>query len=97
MAYVNEEQESVAVFDKISNCWDVYSCVQKQVTKLYKIATPYWEEKADGRVIAAKWKLNGNQVRFAMESVAKMSEEQKEASRQRMLDMHAKRASNVSE
>lgn len=96
MAYSNEEQETVCVYDKIDDLWDVYTCVPRHMTKLRKIAEPYWEEKNGGRVTAAKWKLKGNQVRFAMDSVAKMSKEQREASRQRMLERHAKREEIVS-
>lgn len=91
MAYTNEERETVCVYDYIDNVWDVYACVQKHMTKLNRIAEPYWVEKQDGKITAAKWKLKGSQVRFAMESVSKMTDEQREASRQRMLDRHAKR------
>ncbi|MGO4346325.1 hypothetical protein AB4Z45_12630 [Paenibacillus sp. MCAF9] len=96
MAYSNEEQETVCVYDKIDNVWDVYTCVQKHITKLSKIAMPYWEEKEGDRVVAAKWKMKGNQVRFATEIITKMSDERREASRQRMLAMHDKQVSTVS-
>lgn len=95
MAYSIEEQETVSVYDKINDEWDVYTCVQKHMTKLRKIAAPYWEENDGERVTAAKWKLKGNQVRFALEPVSKLTDEQREASRQRMLERHAKRETGV--
>ncbi|MEK5641930.1 hypothetical protein BK138_08560 [Paenibacillus rhizosphaerae] len=69
MKYTNEERETVCVYDHVDNKWDVYTCVQKHLTKLNKIATPYWEEKdgESGRVTAGRWKLNSSQVRFAVE------------------------------
>jgi hypothetical protein len=61
------------------------------MSRLRKIAEPYWEEKKDGRVTAAKWRLKGNQVRFAVEYVSKMSPEQREAARLRMKRRHEMR------
>jgi hypothetical protein len=89
--YSAEEKETVCVYDYIEDSWDVYTCVQRHMTKLRKIAEPYWEEKVGNRVTAAKWKLKGNQVRFAVEIVSKMTPEQKEASRERMKQYHQKR------
>lgn len=37
MSYSSEERETVCVYDKIDDRWDVYSCVQKHMTKLNKI------------------------------------------------------------
>ncbi|MFC8688762.1 hypothetical protein [Brevibacillus porteri] len=91
MKYTNEEKETVCVFDYIDGVWDVYSCVPRHITKLQKIAEPYWEERYGDRVTAARWKLKGNQVRFAVEIVSKMTPEQKEASRLRMKQMREKR------
>ncbi|MED4754611.1 hypothetical protein [Brevibacillus choshinensis] len=95
MNYTNEEKETVCVFDYIDGVWDVYSCVPRHMTKLRKIAEPYWEEKHGDRVTAAKWKLKGNQVRFAVEIVSKMTPEQKEASRSRMKQLHEKHKDTV--
>ncbi|PQP89678.1 hypothetical protein [Paenibacillus sp. AR247] len=81
MKYTNEERETVCVYDHIDNSWYVYTCVPKHLTKLNKIAMPYWEEKDGDRVTAAKWKLNEKQVRFAMER--KISEEQRAAMSER--------------
>ncbi|CAM4407879.1 hypothetical protein FHS16_001757 [Paenibacillus endophyticus] len=97
MAHPNEEKETTANYDYIDDTWNVYTCVPKHITKLNKISTPYWTEIEDGRIIAGKWRLKGSQVRFATENVTKMSDERKEASRQRMFDMHSKRASIVRE
>lgn len=91
MKYTKEEKETVCVFDYIDGVWDVYSCVPRHVTKLRKIAEPFWEEKDGDRIIAARWKLKGNQVRFAVEIVSKMTPEQKEASSSRMKQLREKR------
>jgi hypothetical protein len=80
MQYSAEEKETTCVYDYIDNEWNVYSCVPRHMTKLRKIAQPYWEEKDGDRVTAAKWKLKGNQIRFAMES--KLTDEQREAKRE---------------
>lgn len=90
--YTAEERETTAVFDYVSNTWLVYSCVQRHMTKLRKIAEPIWEEITDGKVTAAKWKLKGGQVIFANERVSNMSPEQKEAARLRMKERQAKRS-----
>lgn len=81
MAYTSEERETVCTYDNVSGAWTVYTSVQKHITKLNKIAKPYWEEKEGDRVTAAKWKLNGNQVRFAMER--QISDEQRAAMAER--------------
>ncbi|WGV58378.1 hypothetical protein QIH01_23295 [Brevibacillus brevis] len=91
MSYTNEEKETVCVYGNVEGIWDVYSCVPRHMTKLRKIAEPYWEEKQGDRVTAARWKLKGNQVRFAVEIVSKMTPEQKEASRSRMKQMRENR------
>ncbi len=96
MQYSNEEKETVCVFDYVDNRWDVYSCVPRHMTRLRKIAEPYWEEKDGDRVTAAKWKLNGNQVRFAVEIVSKMTTEQKEAARERLRGVRQKQSEIVS-
>jgi hypothetical protein len=96
MAYSNEEKETTCVFDYEKKEWNVYTCVPTHLNKLGKIAAPYWIEEENGRIIAAKWKLKGNQVRFAMEIVTKMSDGQKQAARQRMIAMHEKQTSTVS-
>ena len=88
--YTNEERETICRYDSIDDNWDVYTCVQRHMTKLYKIAQPYWEEKTDGsdRVTAAKWKLNGNQVRFAVER--QYTDEQRAAMAERARERFAK-------
>jgi hypothetical protein len=87
--YSAEEKETVCVYDYIEDLWDVYTCVQRHMTKLRKIAEPYWEEKVGDRVTAAKWKLKGNQLRFAASVV--MTEEQKKAARERGRRLHKHR------
>ncbi|KRE70764.1 hypothetical protein [Paenibacillus sp. Soil750] len=80
MQYSAEEKETTCVYDYIDNNWIVYSCVPKHMTKLRKIAQPFWEEKDGDRVSAAKWRLNGNQIRFVMET--KLTDEQRVAKRE---------------
>ncbi|MHA2852863.1 hypothetical protein ACXZ7E_02665 [Paenibacillus lautus] len=89
-AYTNEERETICRFDQIDNNWDIYTCVQKHMTRLYKIAQPYWEERVEGsdRVTAARWKLNGNQVRFAVER--QYTDEQRAAMAERARERFAK-------
>jgi hypothetical protein len=93
--YSNEEKETVCVYDYLDDVWEVYSCVPRHMTKLKKIAgEPYWKEEAPSvngskRLIAGKWKLKGNQVRFALGSTRTFTEEQKQAARERL--MQAKR------
>lgn len=89
--YTAEEKETICLFDFISNTWEVYSCVPRHMTRIRKIADPFWEEKTDGKVTAAKWKLSSSQVRFATERVTKMSDEQKEARSLRMQQYHQNR------
>lgn len=93
MRYSNEERETTCVFDYIDNKWEVYSCVPRHMSRLRKITEPYWEEidPETKRVTAAKWNLNGNQVRFAIGTVAKRTPEQIEASRSRLAAYHEKR------
>lgn len=88
MNYPNEEKETTCVFDYTDNKWEVYSCVPRHITRLSKIAEPYWTEKDGDRVTAAKWKLKGTQVRFAMEKEKRvLTEEQKEVLRERVRNM----------
>lgn len=75
MAYPNEEKETTCVYDYELDEWNIYTCVPKHLTKLRKIAAPYWQEEEGGRVIAAKWKLKEKQVRFANE--VNLSDEQR--------------------
>ena len=70
MAYANSEKETTCVYDYETKEWTIYSCVPRHMTKLGKIGEPYWKEEEpdkDGkpRMIAGKWKLKSNQVRFA--------------------------------
>ncbi|MEC0266699.1 hypothetical protein [Paenibacillus anseongense] len=85
MQYSSEEKETTCVYDYIDNEWNIYSCISRHMTKLYKIGDPYWEEKDGDRVTAAKWKLKANQIRFAMET--KLTDEQRKAKRE-----HARRS-----
>jgi len=90
VSYSADEKETVCVFDYVANEWNVYSCVPRHMTKLRRIAEPYWEEKNDNRVTAGKWKLKGNQVRFAVEIISSLTDEQKEAARLRMAENRKK-------
>lgn len=69
MAYSREEMETTCIYDYQENSWIVYSCVQKHMTKLLRIAgEPYWSETEGDRLIAGKWQLQGTNVRFAKKS-----------------------------
>lgn len=91
MVYSSEEKETSCLYDYINEQWNVYSSVPVHIRKLIKIAKPYWEEREGKRIIAAKWSLNSNQVRFAMATVAKMSDELKKAAKLRMQSQHRNR------
>jgi hypothetical protein len=95
MIHPNDEKETSCVFDYITNEWEVYSCVPRHMTKLNKLAVPFWTEKEGERVTAAKWKLKGNQVRFSLSIVSKMTDEQKEASKARLQTYRENRESMV--
>ncbi|MNK84427.1 hypothetical protein D3C87_1042750 [compost metagenome] len=95
MQYSAEERETTCVYDYIKGTWTIYTCVPTHMTKLRKIAEPIWEEKDDDRVTAAKWVLKSNQVRFAQETVSKMTDEQKQAASLRLQQYHQKRDEGV--
>lgn len=81
MPYSAEEKETTCVYDYIDNNWIVYSCVPKHIRKCTKtFGDPYWVETENGQVVAAKWRVNGNQIRFATET--KLTDEQREAKRE---------------
>jgi hypothetical protein len=70
MNYPNDEKETTCVYDYLSKEWTVYTCVPSHITRLRKIAEPYWKEEAKSengsmRIVAGKWKLRKSQVRFA--------------------------------
>jgi hypothetical protein len=97
MQYSAEEKETTCVYDYVDNSWTVYTCVPTHVTKLRKVAgEPFWSEKEGDRVIAAKWKLHGTQIHFAMQKVTKMTAEQRLEASERMKRMHEARKSVVS-
>lgn len=71
MAYSRDEQETVCVYDSLTGRWTVYSTVRKHITKLLRrFGEPEWKEEeldihGNPRIIAAKWTVGGNAVRFA--------------------------------
>ncbi|WP_238652340.1 hypothetical protein [Paenibacillus piscarius] len=93
--YSNEEKETTAVFDYVSNSWEVYSCVPRHMSKLRKIIAPHWEETTDGKVTAAKFRLSGKQVSFVMGRTSTLTEEQRGAISSRMKGLHQKRNQEV--
>lgn len=80
--YSAEEKETTCIYDFIDDCWNVYSCVPRHITKLLKVAgEPYWTEKGKGgRLTAAKWRVQGNQVRFFSPATIGATEAQRAAS-----------------
>jgi hypothetical protein len=66
------------------------------MTKLRKVAgEPYWKEEAEveagePRLIAGKWKLKSNQIRFALGTGRSMTDEQRQAASERMKRIHQK-------
>ena len=81
MGYAIAEQETTAVYEHETKMWRVYSTVRKHITKLVKsCGEPEWKETEIGskgavNIIAAKWTLKANQVRFYKESVMAEEEE----------------------
>lgn len=70
MGYTREEFETTCVYDYMEKEWIVYTTVPTHITKLCKIAEPFWKEtepdsNGNPRIIAGKWKLKTPQVRFA--------------------------------
>jgi len=87
----NEEKETTCVYDFVEDSWTVYSCVPRHITKLRKVAgEPFWTDKDGERITAAKWKLKGNQVRFALGAARNITEEQRQAASIRMKQLHQK-------
>jgi thiamine pyrophosphokinase len=93
--YTNEEKESTCVYDYIDDEWNIYSCVPKHITKLRKTAgVPYWVEETmndngETRIVAAKWKVKGNQVRFASPITSRVTEAQRVAATENMRHLQA--------
>ena len=81
MGYPREEQETSCSYDHVTKEWSIYSTVRKHITKLLKsCGEPYWKETEIGtkgavNIVAGKWKVNGNQVRFFSPRVAKEEDE----------------------
>ena len=70
MGYSRDEMETTCSYDYLTKTWTVYTTVPTHITKLLKIADPYWKEEepdvhGNPRIIAGKWKLSRSQVRFA--------------------------------
>jgi len=71
MGYPTNEQETTCVYDYATNKWTIYSCVRKHITKLLRrFGEPEWKEEepdkhGNQRIIAAKWTVGGNAVRFS--------------------------------
>jgi hypothetical protein len=85
MAYADQEKETTCVYDYATKEWNIYTCVPTHMTKLSKIAEPYWKEeemnsKGSPRMIAGKWRLQKSQVRFAkiIERLAEDDEDENE-------------------
>jgi hypothetical protein len=82
MAYTRDEMETTCNYDHVTKLWTVYTCVPTHITKLLKIADPYWKEEGDGkhgpRIIAGKWHLKKSQVRFAKLFEAKSDNDETE-------------------
>ncbi|MED1792829.1 hypothetical protein P4V54_09110 [Brevibacillus nitrificans] len=96
MSYSNDEKETTCVYNFAEDVWMVYSCVPRHMTKLRKVAgEPYWKEEAEveagaPRLIAGKWKLKSNQIRFALGTGRRMTDEQRQAASERMKRIHQK-------
>lgn len=60
----NDEKETSCTYDYETKQWNVYSSVPAHINKLTKLKKPYWTEKEEGRVIAAKWKLEEKNISF---------------------------------
>jgi len=85
MGYTRSEMETTCVYDHITKTWNVYTSVPTHITKLSKIADPYWKEEepdvyGNPRMIAGKWQLSKSQVRFAKLMAVKDEEEAAEES-----------------
>ena len=90
MRYSGGEMETTCIYDYLNDSWLIYSNVTRHMSKLRKIADPFWEERDDGRITAAKWSLNGNQVRFTKEIIVNFTEEQKAEQKLRLQNARQK-------
>ena len=70
MGYAIDEQETTCVYDKSTNQWTVYTCARNHIGRLLRrFGEPFWKEtepdkNGQPRIIAAKWRVPGNAVRF---------------------------------
>lgn len=80
--YPNDEKETTCMYDYATGKWTVYTCVPSHITRLSKLAEPFWKEERDGRLIAGKWLLDAKQVKFG--NPRKVSEEQRQAAAERL-------------
>jgi hypothetical protein len=70
MGYAIDEQETTCVYDKSTNQWTVYTCARNHIGRLLRrFGEPFWKETepdkhGEPRIIAAKWRVPGNAVRF---------------------------------
>lgn len=71
MGYAIDEQETTCLYDYTLDQWTVYSTVRKHINRMFKrYGEPEWVETeldkhGNPRIIAAKWIVPGNAVRFA--------------------------------
>ncbi|MET3505589.1 hypothetical protein [Halalkalibacter oceani] len=101
MGYSNEEQETVLVFNRVTDKWDVYSCCSPHITKLVntygmKKFTADYEEGREAP-LSLRGTLEANQVSFRKGEKRKreLSPEQLEAQRERVKKMRLARKNKL--
>lgn len=98
MGFSREEQETVLVYNRMEDKWDVYTRVPSHITDITKKYGNNDEidlkfEYEDGREspVSLTTKLNSNQISFRKGAKRKMTEEQRQAAAERMKNMHKKK------
>lgn len=93
MSYTREEQETVIRCNGTPNAdWEIYSCIPKHVRKLTSLAEEWGVEVStphDGGIIVT---LPSKAISFRKPSTRVMTEEQREAARERFKKMWEERA-----
>lgn len=85
-----EEQETIANYEYETDTWNIYTCVQKHITKLFKIfdesdCSKIWRNE-DGRILAIEIEgASHEQVSFRNKSKKKeLTEEERKAIAERL-------------
>jgi hypothetical protein len=79
--YLPVERETVLNTDDETKTWQVYTAQPSLIRKLKKLGIkPYWTEEDNGKIVAARYQLDMDQVYFKKPRVKKeLTEAQRQA------------------